>query len=145
MNEFFKIDKRITDASDNALKLCKKQFEYIDEITEYNQQKVQKAFIDNRISESHFCTSTGYGYGDIGREALDKVWAQVLGAESALVRHNFTCGTHTLETALAFQAHRMTLFTMLSESAVKEWVRLRISELNIKKWHLKTNALTMRQ
>ena len=54
MNEFFKIDKRITDASDNALKLCKKQFEYIDEITEYNQQKVQKAFIDNRISESHF-------------------------------------------------------------------------------------------
>ena len=82
MNEFFKIDKRITDASDNALKLCKKQFEYIDEITEYNQQKVQKAFIDNRISESHFCTSTGYGYGDIGREALDKVWAQVLGAES---------------------------------------------------------------
>lgn len=100
MNEFFKIDKRITDASDNALKLCKKQFEYIDEITEYNQQKVQKAFIDNRISESHFCTSTGYGYGDIGREALDKVWAQVLGAESALVRHNFTCGTHTLSTAL---------------------------------------------
>ena len=56
MNEFFKIDKRITDASDNALKLCRKQFEYIDEITEYNQQKVQKAFIDNRISESHFCT-----------------------------------------------------------------------------------------
>ena len=100
MNEFLKIDKRITDASDNALKLCKKQFEYIDEITEYNQQKVQKAFIDNRISESHFCTSTGYGYGDIGREALDKVWAQVLGAESALVRHNFTCGTHTLATAL---------------------------------------------
>ena len=47
MNEFFKIDKRITDASDNALKLCKKQFEYIDEITEYNQQKVQMAFIDN--------------------------------------------------------------------------------------------------
>ena len=83
MNEFFKIDKRITDASDNALKLCKKQFEYIDEITEYNQQKVQKAFIDNRISESHFCTSTGYGYGDIGREALDKVWAQVIGPESA--------------------------------------------------------------
>ena len=45
MNEFFKIDKRIKDASDNALKLCKKQFEYIDEITEYNQQKVQKAFL----------------------------------------------------------------------------------------------------
>ena len=100
MNEFFKIDERILDASDKALKLCKEQFENIEKITEYNQQKVQKAFIDNKISESHFCTSTGYGYGDIGRETLDKVWAQVLGAESALVRHNFTCGTHTLATAL---------------------------------------------
>ena len=100
MNEFFKIDKRILDASDKALKLCKEQFENIEKITEYNQQKVQKAFIDNRISETHFGTSTGYGYGDIGRETLDKVWAQVLGAESALVRHNFTCGTHTLATAL---------------------------------------------
>ena len=100
MNEFFKIDKRILDASDKALKLCKEQFENIEKITEYNQQKIQKAFIDNRISETHFGTSTGYGYGDIGRETLDKVWAQVLGAESALVRHNFTCGTHTLATAL---------------------------------------------
>ena len=100
MNEFFKIDKRILDASDKALKLCKEQFENIEKITEYNQQKVQKAFIDNRISETHFGTSTGYGYGDIGRETLDKVWAQVFGAESALVRHNFTCGTHTLATAL---------------------------------------------
>ena len=100
MNEFFKIDKRILDASDKALKLCKEQFKNIEKITEYNQQKVQKAFIDNRISETHFGTSTGYGYGDIGRETLDKVWAQVLGAESALVRHNFTCGTHTLATAL---------------------------------------------
>ena len=47
MNEFFKIDKRILDASDKALKLCKEQFENIEKITEYNQQKVQIAFIDN--------------------------------------------------------------------------------------------------
>lgn len=100
MNEFFKIDKRILDASDKAMELCSKQFKEIEKITEYNQLKVQKAFIDNKISESHFCTSTGYGYGDRGREDLDKVWAQVFGAESALVRHNFTCGTHTLATAL---------------------------------------------
>lgn len=100
MNDLFKIDKRILDASDKALKLCAKQFDSIDKITEYNQLKVQKAFIDNKISESHFCTSTGYGYGDRGRETLDLVWAQVFGAESALVRHNFTCGTHTLATAL---------------------------------------------
>lgn len=100
MNDLFKIDKDILDASDKALELCREQFEDINKITEYNQLKVQKAFIDNKISESHFATSTGYGYGDRGRETLDKVWAQVFGAEAALVRHNFTCGTHTLATAL---------------------------------------------
>ena len=100
MTPFFKLSDKIEKACANALELCKKQFEYIDEVTEYNQLKVQKAFIDNSISESHFNTSTGYGYGDRGRETLDKVWADVLGAEDALVRHNFTCGTHTLATAL---------------------------------------------
>lgn len=100
MTPFFKIDEKIEAASDKALKLCREQFDRIDDITEYNQLKVQKAFIDNGISESHFVSSTGYGYGDRGRDTLDKVWAQVFGAEDALVRHNFTCGTHTLGVAL---------------------------------------------
>ncbi|MBQ7596306.1 MAG: methionine gamma-lyase family protein [Eubacterium sp.] len=100
MTPFFEIDERIESASAKALSMCAQQFAQIDEITEYNQLKVQKAFIDNGISESHFGTSTGYGYGDRGRETLDKVWAQVLCAEDALVRHNFVCGTHTLTTAL---------------------------------------------
>lgn len=100
MSNFFDIDKKIEDASEKALQLCADKFKEIEEISEYNQLKVQKAFIDNGISESHFCTSTGYGYGDRGRDTLDKVWAQVFGAEDALVRHNFTCGTHTLATAL---------------------------------------------
>ncbi|MBE6741864.1 MAG: hypothetical protein E7570_06110 [Ruminococcaceae bacterium] len=100
MNPFFKIDERIENASDDALKKCREQFYNIDEITEFNQLKVQKAFIDNGISESHFVSSTGYGYGDRGRATLDKVWAQVFCAEDALVRHNFTCGTHTLAVAL---------------------------------------------
>lgn len=100
MIPFFKIDNRIEKAADKALEKCKEQFELIDSITEFNQLKVQKAFIDNGISESHFVSSTGYGYGDRGRETLDKVWAQVFGAEAALVRHNFVCGTHTLTVAL---------------------------------------------
>lgn len=100
MIPFFNINERIEKASQNALNKCREQFSVIDEITEYNQLKVQKAFIKNRISESHFYPSTGYGYGDLGRDTLDKVWAEVLGAEDALVRHNFTCGTHTLSVAL---------------------------------------------
>lgn len=100
MNPFFNISEKIENASDKALELCKKQFEYIEDVAEYNQLKVQKAFIENHISENHFVSSTGYGYGDRGRDTLDKVWADVFGAQDALVRHNFTCGTHTLATAL---------------------------------------------
>lgn len=100
MIPFFKISEKIETASEKALQLCKEQFHYIDDVTEYNQYKVQKAFIEYGISESHFASSTGYGYGDRGRDTLDKVWAKVFGAEDALVRHNFTCGTHTLATAL---------------------------------------------
>lgn len=100
MIPFFNISEKIEKASEKALALCQTQFASIDEVTEYNQLKVQKAFIDFGVSETHFGASTGYGYGDSGRETLDKVWAQVFGCEDALVRHNFTCGTHTLAVAL---------------------------------------------
>ena len=100
MTPFFNIDEKILNASDKALEKAKDQFKIIDEITEYNQQKVLSAFIKHGVSESHFASTTGYGYGDRGRETLDKIWADVFGAEDALVRHNFTCGTHTLATAL---------------------------------------------
>ena len=100
MTPFFNIDEKILNVSDKALEKAKDQFKIIDEITEYNQQKVLSAFIKHGVSESHFTSTTGYGYGDRGRETLDKIWADVFGAEDALVRHNFTCGTHTLSTAL---------------------------------------------
>lgn len=100
MTPFFKIDKKILDAAEKAMQKAEPQFKIIDDITEYNQQKVLSAFINNGVSESHFASTSGYGYGDRGRETLDKIWAEVLGAEDALVRHNFTCGTHTLATAL---------------------------------------------
>lgn len=100
MTPFFNIDEKILNASDKALEKAKDQFKIIDEITEYNQQKVLSAFIKHGVSESHFTSTTGYGYGDRGRETLDKIWADVFGAEDALVRHNFTCGTHTLSTVL---------------------------------------------
>lgn len=100
MTPFFKIDEKIENASAVAMEKSKQQFDKIDEITEFNQLKVLKAFIENGVSESHFASTSGYGYGDRGRETLDRIWAQVFGAEAALVRQNFTCGTHTLATAL---------------------------------------------
>ena len=78
----------------------KQYFSAIDDITRYNQHKMLKAFIDNNVSESMFSESTGYAYGDRGREVIDRVFAQAVGAEDSMVRHNFTCGTHTLATAL---------------------------------------------
>ena len=79
---------------------CTPAFEKIEEIKEYNQQKVLAAFIHNNVSETHFHTSSGYGYGDRGRDVLDAVYAEVFGAEDALVRHNFVSGTHALAVAL---------------------------------------------
>lgn len=99
-NNFFNIDKDILNLAQKALDKCSLQFERIDEITENNQNKVLKAFINNKIGEQHLVESTGYGYGDIGRDALDRTFADALGAESAIVRHSFTCGTHTLGIAL---------------------------------------------
>ena len=96
----FTFSNKVKDLSDKALKVAKAEFDAIEEITEYNQQKMLKAFIDNGVSESIFAESTGYGYGDRGREIIDRVFAQAVGAEDAIVRHNFTCGTHTLAVAL---------------------------------------------
>jgi len=96
----FNFDDRLKNLADEALDKAKIEFEYIDSITEYNQQKMLKAFIDNGVSESVFAESTGYGYNDRGREIIDRVFAQAVDAEDSMVRHNFTCGTHTLAVAL---------------------------------------------
>ena len=98
--EFFGFSERVKSAADKALELCKPQFSRLDELGFYNGQRVLKAFIDIGVSEMHLKGTTGYGYGDDGRDKLDAVFAQVLGAEDALVRHNFVNGTHALTTAL---------------------------------------------
>lgn len=97
---FFNIREDLKEISEKALDACSVRFSGIDKITEYNQQRVLKAFIDNGVSESHFAGSTGYGYGDRGREVLDEVTAQIFGAEDALIRHSFASGTHTLSVML---------------------------------------------
>ena len=84
----------------NAEKQLQKQFEIIDEIRDYNQEKVLDAFIENKVAPEHFYTVSGYGHDDLGREVLDKVFASVFKTEKALVRIHFASGTHTLACAL---------------------------------------------
>lgn len=98
--EVFEFSDRIKTAADKAMELAAPNFAELDRLAEYNGQRILKAFIDNRVSEMHLKGTTGYGYNDDGRDKLDAVFAQVLGAEDALVRHNFVNGTHALTTAL---------------------------------------------
>ncbi len=76
------------------------QFDKIDAAAEYNTRRVMQAFQDNRVSESCFAGTTGYGYDDLGRDTLDKIYAQIFGTESALVRIGFVNGTHALTAAM---------------------------------------------
>ena len=96
----FGVKEDIIELSKKVEKEIKPQFEQIEENCEKNSLKVLKAFQDNRISEVHFGSTTGYGYDDIGRDTIEKVFAQVLGAEDALVRSQFISGTHALTVAL---------------------------------------------
>ena len=79
-----------------VLPKIKESFKEVDDICEYNNAKMMKAFFDNHINESHFNMTTGYGYNDEGRDAIEKVFAQIFKAEAALVRTQFVSGSHTL-------------------------------------------------
>lgn len=100
MEQFLKIDPNLQAFSKQVEQDCKPVFEQIEEIGAYNETKVLSAFIECGVSESHLKGSTGYGYDDRGREVLDQVFAKIVGAEDALVRHNFVSGTHALSVAL---------------------------------------------
>ena len=86
--------------AEEAEKETHEVFRRIDAVAERNTRKVMEAFQDNRVSDSCFAGTTGYGYDDLGRETLDKIYAQVFGAEAALVRINFVNGTHALTAAM---------------------------------------------
>ncbi len=84
----------------NVLREAVESFSRVDEISERNTLKVLEAMRRLKISDAHFKTSTGYAYGDIGREKLDELFALIFCAEAALVRTQFVSGTHALATAL---------------------------------------------
>ena len=93
--------KQVCDYAFEIEKSLKERFDELDKIAEYNQMKVIKAMQDNRLSDAHFGTATGYGYTDIGRDKLEEIYASVFKTEAALVRPQITCGTHALAIALA--------------------------------------------
>ena len=100
MMESYNIKPHVFEVYKKALNDVEEQFKIYDEIREYNQLKVLNAFQEERISDMHFTNSSGYGYDDIGRDTLDKVYARIFNTESALVRPHFVNGTHAIGCAL---------------------------------------------
>ena len=94
------MDEKIIKLVNDSEKELEKEFKKIDEICEYNSLKVLNAFWNNKLSEAHFSQTTGYGYDDIGRDVIEKIYAEIFGAEDALVRSQFISGSHALTVAL---------------------------------------------
>ena len=100
MIEYYNIKPYVFELYKKALLDVEEQFKIYDEIREYNQLKILNAFQEEKISDMHFTNSSGYGYDDIGRDTLDKVYARIFNTESALVRPHFVNGTHAIGCAL---------------------------------------------
>ena len=94
------IDEKVRLLAEETEKEIAPYFKEIDEIARFNQEKVLDAFIKNRVGENCLNPTTGYGYGDVGRDTLDAIYADIFGAEDALVRHNIVNGTHCLTISL---------------------------------------------
>lgn len=94
------INKKVKEIITKAESELKEQFSIIDDICEYNSDKVLSAFQKNQVSEIHFNETTGYGYGDLGREVIEKIYADIFHTEDALVRGQFISASHALTVTL---------------------------------------------
>ena len=95
------VSARVYQFGEEILDGLRDRFEAMDQMAEYNQGKVLHAMQENKVSAACFAATTGYGYDDVGRERLEKVYAHTFHTEAALVRPQITCGTHALAVALS--------------------------------------------
>ena len=100
LNHFFDYKPEVLALDEKAMALCQPYFRQMEEIRDFNQLKMLKAFADTQMSSTDMLGTTGYGLWDTGRAKLEQIFAQVMGAEDALVRSQFQSGTHTLAVAL---------------------------------------------
>lgn len=97
---YFSIDNDLLQLADQAESQCAEGFGEVDRIGRHNSEKILHAFTKHRVGSMHLTGTTGYGYDDVGRDKIDEVFATVMGAEDAIVRHHFVNGTHAISTAL---------------------------------------------
>lgn len=142
----FNISDDIVRLSNDVDKEIEDQIKKVDEIAFYNQAKVLKAFRSNKISGMHFGKTTGYGYSDVGREAIEKVYAEVFGAEDSLVRIGFVNGTHTIATALRaclMPGDRMLAISGRPYDTLCEVIGLEENPLSLKKYGVEYSQIDL--
>lgn len=101
LKEYYNITDNLLELAETSLSDIHDIIDNIDKTKEFNQIKVLRAMQQERLSDSHFTNTTGYGYGDIGRDSLERIYARIFKAEDALVRPHITSGTHAISLALS--------------------------------------------
>ena len=120
LNHFFDYKPEVLALDEKAMELCQPYFRQMEEIRDFNQLKMLKAFADTQMSSTDMLGTTGYGLWDTGRAKLEQIFAQVMGAEDALVRSQFQSGTHTLAVAL-FGLLRAGDTLLAARAALHHW------------------------
>lgn len=100
MENLFGIEEKVWKLAKEVEEQVKEQFQEVDEVCQYNSMRVLQAFQKYRVSDMHFNQTTGYGYGDVGRDVIEKIYADIFQTEDALVRGQFISGTHALSVTL---------------------------------------------
>ena len=124
---------------ENVEEVLKDEFKKIDDLCFLNSKKVIDAFHKEKISEAHFASTSGYGYNDIGRDAIEKVFASVLGGEDAIVRNQFISGSHALTVSLfALLRPGDTMLSISGEpyDTLKEVIGITENESSLKSFNI---------
>lgn len=148
IENMFNIDSSILIKSKEIEENLKCVYEEIEDIALYNQAKVLKAFKDNRVSQMHMNKTTGYGYNDVGREVIEKIYADIFHTEDSLVRVQFVNGTHTIATVL--QALLMPEDTLLAISGrpydtLCEVIGITKNKLSLMSYGVKYDEIELKQ
>ena len=131
------VSREVYEFGQSVLDSLKARFEGIDAVAEYNQAKVIRAMQEHRVDATCFAATTGYGYDDLGRDKLERVYASAFGTEAALVRPQITCGTHAL--AVALRANLLPGDELLSPNGapydtLEEVIGIRESKCSLKEY-----------
>ena len=144
--ELFGISEKIANISDSVEDNLKEKFNEYDDVALYNQAKVLNAFKEANISQMHFGKTTGYGYGDVGREAIEKIYSHVFNTEDSLVRVQFVNGTHAIATtlrAMLMPGDTMLAITGRPYDTLCEVIRINDNPKSLKSYGIKYHELDL--